>query len=178
MQRAAGIGFLLLFVFELVGMHPLQWALHAMARHDMLGRIRNEAFDVRYITRFSFALVNGDVSDPGFQWEEKGEFSYAGKMYDVVTSQKTADRVTLVCISDSRENRLTAASKTLDRSGAFARAMRQRALRFVTFGDERSFADGIIPRDLSGPGSTEGWPGKSFLLSAGFRPPFDSPPRG
>lgn len=58
---------------------------------------------------FSFDFKNGSVSDPSFEWEEKGkEFVYKGSMYDVVSCVEKDGKLFLKCINDKKEKELKA----------------------------------------------------------------------
>ncbi len=63
--------------------------------------------DTRYVTYLSFPLVQNEIKDPAFQWEETGkEFSYQGEMYDVISVKTSNDSFHICAIKDDRENEL------------------------------------------------------------------------
>ena len=52
-------------------------------------------------------LTKFDASDPSIHWEEKAkEFSYNGKMYDVVRTEKCDGKLIYYCLSDKDEDQL------------------------------------------------------------------------
>lgn len=54
----------------------------------------------------TFQTKNGIVSDESFAWEEEHEFSFNGKMYDVISVQHENNSVKIHCIKDDDENAL------------------------------------------------------------------------
>lgn len=61
----------------------------------------------KYGTRFEFSLENGNIQDDNFSWEEEGEeFRYHQELYDVVTIEREANKIRLICIKDNSENQL------------------------------------------------------------------------
>ena len=63
--------------------------------------------DTRFGTYLDLALVNNEVNDPSFEWEETNEeFRYKGEMYDVVSMQRSKNSIHLCALKDVRENDL------------------------------------------------------------------------
>ncbi len=63
--------------------------------------------DTRFGTYLDLALVNNEVTDPSFEWEETNqEFRYKGEMYDVVSVQKLQTSIHICALKDDRENDL------------------------------------------------------------------------
>lgn len=55
---------------------------------------------------FEITLKEGKPADPSFRWEEEKEFSYKGKMYDVIDKQIVDGKLRIRCIEDSKEEEL------------------------------------------------------------------------
>jgi len=63
--------------------------------------------DSRYGTYLNFALVENEIKDPSFEWEETDEeFSYQGEKYDVVSLKVSKDSIRICALKDDRENEL------------------------------------------------------------------------
>jgi hypothetical protein len=118
-RQFAGIGLLLFFAFTMAGIYPAHWALRRMAHRDMKALVRTGGYQLEGLAELSFKLVRGNVTDPGFMWEEEGEFSFNDRLYDVIDSRVTGDIVTFRCLPDGREDALVHFAKRLDpfRSG-------------------------------------------------------------
>lgn len=116
MRQAAGAGLFVFFVLTLVGVYPAQWALRQMARRDMKEMLRAGGSRVEGLAELSFKLMQGEVADAGFTWEEQGEFSFNDRLYDVIDSRRVGDVVTFLCIPDEREDALVDCARRLDPS--------------------------------------------------------------
>jgi len=53
-----------------------------------------------------FALQNGIPVDNNFSWEEEEEFSWNGKMYDIIEQHTVRNILTIRCIQDIKEKEL------------------------------------------------------------------------
>ncbi|HRH39627.1 MAG TPA: hypothetical protein PK760_14855, partial [Flavobacteriales bacterium] len=113
MRRSIGIVLLLFFAFTLVGVHPLQEVLREMARAEMVRNIAANGTE-EGVTQLHFALDGDRVADPLFAWEEEDEFTYDGRLYDVVRTERTGDHIVFFCIPDEREDSIVASGKELD----------------------------------------------------------------
>ena len=57
--------------------------------------------------KFQFNLSKGEISNPDFVWEEKGEeFKYKNEYYDIVTIEKDKGQIKIFCLKDDNENEL------------------------------------------------------------------------
>lgn len=56
------------------------------------------------IEHFEFNLVNGEPSDPSFKWEEENEFSFRGRMYDVIEKKQEGNKFIIACVNDTKED--------------------------------------------------------------------------
>ena len=53
-------------------------------------------------------VITDPKSDPDFKWLEKGEFSYHGKLYDLISMDVKGTTIILNCINDKKEEQLVA----------------------------------------------------------------------
>jgi hypothetical protein len=67
--------------------------------------LRSHAND-RHLTYFEFDTRNGQVVNEQFQWAEKNEFQFAGKMYDVINLHVQGGKMLLSCLEDKKETEL------------------------------------------------------------------------
>ncbi len=57
--------------------------------------------------RFEFTLIENQVTDTQFSWEEENEeFRYRQELYDVVSIEKKAEKLVIICLKDNEENQL------------------------------------------------------------------------
>lgn len=104
MRRWAGLALLLFFGVALVGVFPAQWAARQSARREMKALIRAHGAQLEGMVALSFQLVQGEVTDEGFQWEEEDEFIYRGALYDVVSTEEHDGVITFHCLADGKED--------------------------------------------------------------------------
>lgn len=58
------------------------------------------------VEHFEFVLKNGLPVDASCQFEDANEFSYKGKMYDVIYEKRTGNMLYIACINDKKEEGL------------------------------------------------------------------------
>lgn len=104
MRRWAGLALLLFFGFALVGVFPAQWAARQSARREMRALIHARGAQLEGMVALSFHVLDGQVTDDGFQWEEEDEFSYRGALYDVVSKEEHEGIITFHCMADGKED--------------------------------------------------------------------------
>jgi hypothetical protein len=93
-----------LFVFE-SGYMVFSYLRHQELKTAMAGYIRDHPGEQGSV--FSFNTSNGKVTETGFRWEsELHEFSYAGRMYDVIQLRQENGRLVIHAISDQQEDQL------------------------------------------------------------------------
>ncbi len=103
MRRLTGWILLALLVHATMLVFP---AAHLFRHHvrQTMWRSFHGRHDQRTV-RFSFQVVNGEVQEPGFAWEEEGhEFVLNGTLYDVASIAFTDDRCVVECVADRRES--------------------------------------------------------------------------
>ena len=69
-----------------------------------------------HLTYFEVQLQNGAFTDERFAWENENEFEFAGKMYDVIDSTTTGNRMVMHCVEDKKETELLKAFAALQNS--------------------------------------------------------------
>ncbi len=114
MRQATGVGLFLFFAFTIVGIYPAQLALRWMERREMKAMVRAGAYDAEGLARLSFTLVEGEVAEHGFAWEEEDEFTYNDHLYDVVHTRTDGNVVTFLCLPDEDEDTLVHCAHMLD----------------------------------------------------------------
>jgi hypothetical protein len=99
------------------------------------------------LTRFSFSQKEAAA----LEWEDETEFRLNGKMYDVVSSESKNGQLLIVCIPDSREEKLLSAylssqKKTSDPATAvwLKLANAPYLVRDLSFGTSAETKDPII----------------------------------
>jgi hypothetical protein len=55
----------------------------------------------------TFPIRDGRIIASGLIFNDEDEFTYQGKMYDVISSEKSKDHITFKCYSDNKETELT-----------------------------------------------------------------------
>lgn len=53
-----------------------------------------------------FKTTNGKITDAGFNITDSDEFSYGGKLYDIIRKEVRDDYVILYCVNDKKEESL------------------------------------------------------------------------
>jgi hypothetical protein len=76
-----------------------------LAHHDAEKIINSPDRGNKNLT-LTFPVREGKIIASGLVFNDEDEFSYQGKMYDVISSKKEKDRITFICYSDSRESDL------------------------------------------------------------------------
>jgi hypothetical protein len=68
-----------------------------------------KAHPKQYGRSFNFQLSNGKVADKNFEWQDgEKEFTYEGKMYDVVDSKTSGGILNIHAYNDQQEEQLHA----------------------------------------------------------------------
>jgi hypothetical protein len=91
----------LLLITQLGGLyivHYLQWVeIRQEIKHQLKNSLPQEELTKIIVTPAQALQL---------QWTRQNEFSYKGKMYDVVRKTKTDSVITFLCISDEKEDEL------------------------------------------------------------------------
>ncbi len=101
MRRTVVISLLLLLITQLGGLYIVHYVHWAEIRQEIKIKLKNSV-PKDELTKIVVSSANAQE----LQWTRKNEFSYNGKMYDVVSSIKTDSVTTHLCISDEKEDEL------------------------------------------------------------------------
>jgi hypothetical protein len=71
---------------------------------NFTGNAGKESEDLAIIT---FPVRDGQIIASGLIFNDEEEFTYQGRMYDVVSTEKVKDEVTFKCYTDNKETELT-----------------------------------------------------------------------
>lgn len=106
LRKLLSISILCCLVIYIGGYHLIYAVYRAGIKQEMRAYLQKNK-DTRLGTYFSFAVKDKKITDTHFSWEEKDEeFSYDGKMYDVVTVAYHSDSARICALKDERENNL------------------------------------------------------------------------
>lgn len=101
MKRTIVISLLVLLIAQLGGLyivHYLQWAeIRQEIKHKLKNSIKADELT-------EIVLNHAEVAE--LQWTRENEFSYKGRMYDVVKTSRTDSLIKYSCISDEKEDAL------------------------------------------------------------------------
>ncbi len=107
LRRLTSLLFAAALIFNLVGAYLVFESTRVAVRKEIKKRIK-AGVPEKDLHVLRFRLDDVESGSAGIQWKHKGEFSYRGKMYDIV--RKTADQefITYYCINDTEEEQLFA----------------------------------------------------------------------
>ncbi len=95
------------------GYHLIYGVYRAGIKQDMRAYLKDHK-DLRLGDYLGFRQQNHAVQSDEFSWEETNrEFSYRGKMYDVVNIRYTTDSIYICALRDNREDDLSDVLVTL-----------------------------------------------------------------
>ena len=78
------------------------------AKQEAMNVINNDKQETQNITKLSFPVKDGKVIAQGLIFNDEDEFTYQGKMYDVISTEKSKGYITFKCYTDNKETELTA----------------------------------------------------------------------
>ncbi len=106
MKRIAVILLVPILLFNTIGYYLVYYGDLIEARHEAAVMIwGHEALGDRLVS-LSFPLINGRPAASGLAFTDDDEFTYQGRMYDVVSSTQGNGRVVLKCYTDNKETAL------------------------------------------------------------------------
>ncbi len=91
----------MLLITQLGGLYIVHYVHWAEIRQEIKIKLKNSV-PKDELTKIVVSAANAQE----LRWTRKNEFSYNGKMYDVVSSFKTDSVTTFLCISDEKEDEL------------------------------------------------------------------------
>ncbi len=178
MSRLPGIAFLAVFAYALSGVYPVQWALRELAREDMKAFIQAGGASEGVVAEISFALVQGEVADPRFTWQEQDEFSFCGAMYDVVGREVKNSTIIFHCISDQRETEVVSGSTAIAQASDNDRSIQGHGHAMIKSISERYVKDELLNVRVIPVASVFAWRVRCENPDPGFASSFTPPPRG
>jgi len=93
-----------LILFNLFGYYFIFKCDQIHVKNEMKGLIRNGSFGCHYE---EITILN-PATDRDFKMLDKGEISYRGKLYDVISTRTSGASVIFRCINDTKEEQLLA----------------------------------------------------------------------
>ncbi len=105
MKQSVAIILAAVFIYTVAVHGVLLSLLIQKTKSEVFDKIEKDAFP-KSVVAFTFPLKDGQVSDPDFFLEEDREFSYQGKMYDVVKREMQGDKILFYCVQDEKETNL------------------------------------------------------------------------
>ena len=100
------------------------------AKRDAMHFIENAYKDEESITTLTFPIKEGKLIAQGLIFNDEDEFTYQGRMYDVISSEKSKDQITFRCYTDDKETELTQNLRDKVDSERDAPAQKQKGISF------------------------------------------------
>jgi hypothetical protein len=104
MKKILSIVFVGLFLLNSCGYYFILSYNQGLYREEMKNLIRTGYFSDQHE---QFVITNPQ-GDPDFQWAEKGEFRYHGKLYDLISMDVKGSTIIVTGINDKKEEQLIA----------------------------------------------------------------------
>lgn len=90
-----------------MGGYHLLYMYHQQALKSEMKAFLKEHHSTRFGSKLVFELQAGKIQNTHFSWEEENEeFRYQNELYDVVSFEKTNNKIEIICIKDNDENQL------------------------------------------------------------------------
>ncbi len=107
MKRSIALFLVVVFAY-IAGVHSLLLSvLIQKTKFEVFDQLEKNALPGKTVI-LSFLLHNGKIADPEFSLEEDQEFSYRGKMYDVVKQAVISNKIIYYCVQDEQETNFKA----------------------------------------------------------------------
>jgi hypothetical protein len=107
MKRVFAIVFVCLYFYNIVGYLVVFSVLQYRVRAEMKQRLKSDVPDAA-LTRLSFETRSLEEDIAGIRWIDRHEFTFQGKLFDIVHSTLVGDSTILLCINDTQEEQLFA----------------------------------------------------------------------
>ncbi|MBL0742966.1 hypothetical protein [Chryseolinea lacunae] len=109
MKRFLSIVLLSVFLFNVIGYHPMFWALRYQARMEMAQRLDSETYTADETITIKVPLaVPYNTFNPDYE-RATGTFEHHGEFFTLVKQKLAMDTLYVVCIKDHKERQLHAA---------------------------------------------------------------------
>ncbi len=107
MKQSAVILLLVLLLLQSGGYYIIFCADILEAKHEAIEIVENADRNKEQVTTLTFPYRDGTVLAADLTFNDEDEFTYHGRMYDVISSEKTNGQITFKCYTDSKETSLT-----------------------------------------------------------------------
>lgn len=104
LKKSAVILLLALIFLQTGGYYFIFWIDVAEAKRE--AEIYIKGAESSKAVTLTFAIRDGKVMAPDLVFNDDNEFSYQGRMYDVISTEKTKDHITFRCYSDNKETEI------------------------------------------------------------------------
>ncbi len=103
MKKTFAVFILLIFAFNITGMYIPFYLVRSFIRDEMNERAK-EDIKAESLVKFTFSAK--EIQE-GFTWSRNGrEFEFGNKMYDIVKTETSGDKVVYYCLRDNDETNL------------------------------------------------------------------------
>ncbi|MEI6265563.1 MAG: hypothetical protein WCP74_10675 [Sphingobacteriia bacterium] len=125
---------MLIVIFIYIGGYHLVFVLHqASIKNEMKAYLKANK-NTQIGSWFTFDLVNDDIQDPNFNWEDnKAEFIYNNEWYDVINVSYKGKQIEIYALKDGQENELEKSLEKIRPSSKSATKSIQSAIKFSCF---------------------------------------------
>jgi len=106
LKRLAVISLLPLLLFNTLGYYLVFYGDLLEAKHEAEVYIWGHDSRSEKMVTLSFPVQDGQPVAEGLRFTDEDEFIYQGRMYDVVSTAKSKDRIILTCYTDTKETAL------------------------------------------------------------------------
>ena len=107
MKQSAVILLLALLLLQSGGYYIIFCADILEAKHEATDIVENADRNKELVTTLTFPFRDGTVLAADLTFNDEDEFTYQGKMYDVISSEKANGQITFKCYTDNKEASLT-----------------------------------------------------------------------
>ena len=107
MKQSAVILLLVLLLLQSGGYYIIFCADILEAKHEAIEIVENADRNKEQVTTLTFPYRDGTVLAADLTFNDEDEFTYHGRMYDVISSEKANGQITFKCYTDNKETTLT-----------------------------------------------------------------------
>jgi hypothetical protein len=106
LKRSAAILLLSLILLQTGGYYIILYASILGARVDAADFIKDPDQIKEKAVTLTFPVKDGKLIATGLVFDDEDEFSYQGRMYDIISINKSKDHISFTCYSDTKETEL------------------------------------------------------------------------
>ena len=107
MKQSAVILLLVLLLLQSGGYYIIFCADILETKHEAIEIVENADRNKEQLTTLTFPYRDGAVLAADLTFNDEDEFTYQGRMYDVISSEKSNGQITFKCYTDNKETALT-----------------------------------------------------------------------